>query len=82
MYDENKAFHLIQTFELGEVSYEEAHAIGIQLAECLFQGKYSYVLTTHIARDTFIIILSFVLLITLNITIITIVKRAIIISVI
>ena len=45
---ENKAFHLIQAFLPGEVSYEEAHAIGKELADNLLQGKYSYVLTTHI----------------------------------
>ena len=49
-YDENKAFHLIQAFAPGEVSYEEAHAIGKELAERLLKGKYSYVLTTHIDK--------------------------------
>ncbi|MDO4556030.1 MAG: relaxase/mobilization nuclease domain-containing protein, partial [Lachnospiraceae bacterium] len=47
---ENKAFHLIQAFQPGEVSYEEAHAIGKELAEKLLEGKYSYVLTTHIDK--------------------------------
>lgn len=47
---ENKAFHLIQAFEPGEVSYEEAHAIGKELADQLLNGKYSYVLTTHIDK--------------------------------
>ena len=47
---ENKAFHLIQAFLPGEVSYEEAHAIGKELADNLLQGKYSYVLTTHIDK--------------------------------
>lgn len=50
LHDENKAFHLIQAFDPGEVSYEEAHAIGKELAERLLQGKYSYVLTTHIDK--------------------------------
>lgn len=47
---ENKAFHLIQAFMPGEVSYEEAHAIGKELAEKVLEGKYSYVLTTHIDK--------------------------------
>ncbi|MDO4553644.1 MAG: relaxase/mobilization nuclease domain-containing protein [Lachnospiraceae bacterium] len=47
---ENKAFHLIQAFQPGEVSYEEAHAIGKELADQVLEGKYSYVLTTHIDK--------------------------------
>lgn len=47
---ENKAFHLIQAFQPGEVSFEEAHKIGQQLADQLLEGKYSYVLTTHIDK--------------------------------
>lgn len=47
---ENKAFHLIQAFEPGEVSYSEAHTIGKELADEVLQGKYSYVLTTHIDK--------------------------------
>lgn len=47
---ENKAFHLIQAFQPGEVTYEEAHAIGKELADKVLEGKYSYVLTTHIDK--------------------------------
>ena len=47
---ENKAFHLIQAFEPGEVSHEEAHAIGKELADRLLGGRYSYVLATHIDK--------------------------------
>lgn len=47
---ENKAFHLIQAFSPGEVSFEETHAIGKELADKLLGGKYSYVLTTHIDK--------------------------------
>ena len=47
---ENKAFHLIQAFAPGEVSYEEAHTIGKELADQLLEGKYSYVLTTDIDK--------------------------------
>ncbi|MBS5544277.1 MAG: relaxase/mobilization nuclease domain-containing protein, partial [Ruminococcus sp.] len=38
---------MIQAFSPGEVSYEEAHQIGKELADRLLEGKYSYVLTTH-----------------------------------
>lgn len=46
----NKAYHLIQAFAPGEVSFEEAHRIGKELADRLLQGKYSYVVTTHIDK--------------------------------
>ena len=46
----NKAYHLIQAFAPGEVSYEEAHRIGKELADKILEGKYSYVLTTHIDK--------------------------------
>lgn len=48
--DPNKAFHLIQSFLPGEVSYEEAHRIGMELADKLLEGKYSYVISTHIDK--------------------------------
>ena len=43
--------HLIQAFEPGEVSAEEAHEIGMQLAKEILGGKYEFVLTTHIDKD-------------------------------
>ena len=49
--EQNKAFHLIQAFQPGEVSYDEAHLIGTELANRLLNGKYSYVLTTHIDKE-------------------------------
>ncbi len=48
--DKNKAYHLIQSFFPGEVSYEEAHQIGNELAEKLLQNKYSYIVSTHIDK--------------------------------
>ena len=48
--DPNKAFHLIQAFAPGEVSFEEAHRIGKELADKVLEGKYSYVVTTHIDK--------------------------------
>ncbi len=43
--------HLIQAFQPGEVSPEEAHEIGMQLAQEILGGKYEFVLTTHVDRD-------------------------------
>ena len=48
--DPNKAFHLIQSFMPGEVSYKEAHQIGVELADKLLEGKYSYIVSTHIDK--------------------------------
>jgi len=48
--DKNKAYHLIQSFAPGEVSYEEAHCIGNELAEKLLGNQYSYIVTTHIDK--------------------------------
>lgn len=42
--------HLIQAFKPGEVSPEEAHEIGVQLAKEVLGGKYEFVLTTHIDK--------------------------------
>ena len=47
----NLAFHLIQSFEIGEVTPELAHEIGKQFADEILGGKYEYVLTTHIDKD-------------------------------
>lgn len=47
----NLAYHLIQSFAPGEVTGEEAHVISQELADRLLQGKYPYVLATHIDRD-------------------------------
>lgn len=49
--DKNIAYHLIQSFAPGEISGEEAHQIGKELADRFLQGKYSYVFATHIDRE-------------------------------
>lgn len=46
----NLGRHLIQAFQPGEVTPEEAHKIGMQLAKEILGGKYEFVLTTHIDR--------------------------------
>ena len=48
--DPNKAYHLIQSFLPGEVSKRCAHQIGVELADKLLEGKYSYVVSTHIDK--------------------------------
>lgn len=46
----NIAHHLIQSFEPGEATPEQAHEIGRQLADEVLGGKYEYVLSTHIDK--------------------------------
>lgn len=46
----NLGRHLIQAFEPGEVTPEQAHEIGMQLAKEVLGGKYEFVLTTHIDK--------------------------------
>ena len=45
------ARHVIQSFEIGEVTPGLAHEIGKQFADEILGGKYEYVLTTHIDKD-------------------------------
>ena len=45
------AHHLIQSFVPEEVSFEEAHQVGIELCEKILGRKYEYVLATHIDKD-------------------------------
>ena len=45
------ARHVIQSFEIGEVTPELAHEIGKQFADEILGGKYEYVMTTHIDKD-------------------------------
>lgn len=47
----NLGRHLIQAFEPGEVTPEEAHEIGMQLAKEILGAKYEFVLTTHIDKE-------------------------------
>ncbi|ECL0264390.1 hypothetical protein FKC55_00705 [Listeria monocytogenes] len=47
----NKAYHIIQSFKPHEITPELAHEIGQQLLEKQLQGKYEYVLTTHVDKD-------------------------------
>ncbi|PNP92525.1 hypothetical protein BMT55_08120 [Listeria newyorkensis] len=44
----NKAYHMIQSFKPEETTPEQAHELGKQLLEQHLEGKYEYVLTTHV----------------------------------
>lgn len=46
----NLGRHLIQAFEPGETTPEQAHEIGMQLAKEVLGSKYEFVLTTHIDK--------------------------------
>jgi len=41
-------YHVIQSFAPGEVTPEQAHSYGRELAERLFAGRYEVVVTTHL----------------------------------
>ena len=48
---DKQAFHLIQSFAPGEVHFNTAHQVGIELADKLLENKYSYVIATHIDKE-------------------------------
>lgn len=48
--DGTLALHLIQSFAPGEVDYETAHKIGIELADKILKGRFQYVIATHTDR--------------------------------
>ena len=43
-------FHIIQSFAPGEVDYDTAHRIGMELADKMFGGRFQYVCATHIDK--------------------------------
>lgn len=45
------ARHVIQSFDVGEITPELAHEIGKQFADEILKGRYEYVLTTHIDKN-------------------------------
>ena len=48
---DKQAFHLIQSFAPGEVDFDTAHQVGIELADKLLENKYSYIIATHIDKE-------------------------------
>lgn len=47
----NVAYHAYQSFKPGEVTPEEAHAIGVELAKELWGDRFQVVVATHLDRD-------------------------------
>lgn len=47
---DNLAHHLIQAFDPGETTPEQAHEIGKKLADIVTGGQYEYVLSTHVDK--------------------------------
>ena len=47
----NVAYHAYQSFKPGEVTPDEAHAIGVQLAKELWGDRFQMVVATHLDRD-------------------------------
>lgn len=45
-----KGYHVIQSFPPGEVTPEESHALGVELAERLLGGQYEVIVTTHLDK--------------------------------
>ena len=44
-------YHLVHSYAPGEVTPEQAHAIGVEFAQQLLQGKYEVVVSTHLDHD-------------------------------
>jgi hypothetical protein len=47
------AYHIRQSFKAGEITPEEANAIGYELAQSFFKGKHAFIVATHIDREHF-----------------------------
>ncbi len=47
----NVAYHAYQSFKPGEVTPDEAHAIGVQLARELWGDRFQMVVATHLDRE-------------------------------
>ena len=45
-----KGYHIIQSFAPGEVTPEEAHAVGVEFARCLLGDRYEAVVGTHLDK--------------------------------
>lgn len=46
-----QGYHMVQSFAAGETTPEQAHQIGLELAERLLGGKYQAVVTTHLNTE-------------------------------
>ena len=43
-------YHFIQSFQPGEVTPEQAHAVGLEFAKRLFGKRYEVVISTHLNK--------------------------------
>ena len=48
----NVAYHAYQSFKTGEVSSEECHQIGVELAKKMWGDEYQVLVTTHLDTQT------------------------------
>ena len=46
-----QGYHIIHSFSPGEVTPEQAHALGVEFAEQLLQGRFEAVVATHIDHE-------------------------------
>ena len=47
----NVAYHCYQSFKPGEVTPEQCHRLGVELAESMWGDKYQVLVATHLDRD-------------------------------
>ena len=46
-----QGYHIIQSFAPGEITPEEAHAVGVEFAQQLLGDRYEVIVTTHLDKD-------------------------------
>ena len=46
-----KGYHIIQSFAPGEVTPEQAHAVGVELARRLLGDRYEVIVATHLNKE-------------------------------
>ena len=52
----NVAYHAYQSFKTGEVTPQLAHKLGVELAKRMWGNDFEVLVTTHLDKNTFIII--------------------------
>ena len=49
--DGRLAYHAVQSFKPGEVTPEECHSLGVQLAKQMWGNRFEVVVSTHLDKD-------------------------------
>ena len=49
--DGRLAYHAVQSFKPGEVTPEECHSLGVQLAKQMWENRFEVVVSTHLDKD-------------------------------